>query len=286
MPLFFQNGIWFNDAPIGGAFTIPAKNSQLLDISNMDITFFGEADNVASGAIKDPAGKLDIHAARLYGFHTEIERHEAYIEFGYGYTDDTRPNSNFSYSNITAAITKRYWGLLSNSLRVIGNFGQDPARGLPKTADGYVFLFENSLITPLPSTLVPYFNGWVGQGHPQALARDAGTGGILANTGINFETDALTGFPKLDDTANNTWGGAIGLEYLFNLDQQIVGELATVQTFENPAQRAAKGAEYAAGLRYQIPLTEQFLFRADAMYGRLIQAKNVAGIRSEFRWKF
>jgi hypothetical protein len=286
MPLFFQNGIWFNDAPIGGAFTIPSKNSPLLDISNMDITFFAEGDNVASNAIKTPAGALDIHAARLWGFHTEIERHEAYIEFGYGYTEDTRPNSGFSYSNITAAITKRYWHTLSNSIRIIGNFGQNPDNGAKKTADGYVILVENSLITPLPSTFVPYFNGWFGRGNPQALARDPGTGNILLNTGINFETDGLTGFPKLDDTANNTFGGAIGLEYLFDLQQQIVGEIATVQTMDNPANRVAKGAEYAVGLRYQIPLTEQFIFRADGMLARLINAKNVAGIRTEFRWKF
>lgn len=286
MPLFFQNGIWFNDAPIGGAFTIPAKNSPMLDISNMDITFFGEADNVASNAIRDPSGALDIHAARLYGFHTEIERHEAYIEFGYGFTDDTRPNSGFSYHNVTAAITKRYWYTVSNSLRFIGNFGQHPNNGAPKTADGYVFLVENSLITPLPSTLVPYFNGWFGHNRPQALARDPGTGGILLNTGINFETDGLTGFPKLDDTGNNTWGGAIGLEYLFGLEQQIVGEVATVQTLSGAAGRVAKGDEYAVGLRYQIPINERFIFRADGIWARRINDKNVAGIRTEFRWKF
>ena len=207
MPLFFQNGIWFNDAPIGGAFTIPAKNSPMLDISNMDVTFFGEADNVASNAIRSPSGALDIHAARLYGFHTEIERHEGYIEFGYGYTDDTRPNSGFSYHNVTAAFTKRYWYAVSNSIRFIGNFGQHPDNGAPKTADGYVFLVENSLITSLPSTFVPYFNGWFGHHRPQALARDPGTGGILLNTGINFETDGLTGFPN-STTAPTTPGAA------------------------------------------------------------------------------
>jgi hypothetical protein len=286
MPLFFQNGIWFNDAPIGGAFTIPAKNSPMLDISNMDVTFFGEADNVASNAIRSPSGALDIHAARLYGFHTEIERHEGYIEFGYGYTDDTRPNSGFSYHNVTAAFTKRYWYAVSNSIRFIGNFGQHPDNGAPKTADGYVFLVENSLITSLPSTFVPYFNGWFGHHRPQALARDPGTGGILLNTGINFETDGLTGFPRLDDSANNTWGGAVGLEYLFGLEQQVVGEVATVQPAGSSVGRIAKGQEYALGLRYQIPITERFIFRADGIWARRVNDKNVAGIRSEFRWKF
>ena len=31
------------------------------------------------------------------------------------------------------------------------------------------------------------------------------------------ETDGLTGFPKLDDTGNDSFGGAIGVSYLFNL---------------------------------------------------------------------
>lgn len=286
MPLFFQNGIWFNDAPIGGGFTIPARNSPLLDISNMDFTFFGFGDHVASGAIVNKAGADDIHGANLIGMAGEVEALRGYIEYGYGYTEDTRLNSNFSYSNVTAAFTKRYYNIVSNSVRVIGNFGQNPDHGAPKTADGYIFLIENSLITPLPITLVPYFNAWFGANKPQPLARDPGTGGVLANTGINFETDALTGFPTLDATGNNTFGGALGVEYLFNLEQQIVGEVATVQTTGPAAQRAAKGDQYAIGLRYQIPINERWIFRADGMASERDNAANVYGIRAEFRWKF
>ncbi|MEM8681546.1 MAG: hypothetical protein AAGF97_19545, partial [Planctomycetota bacterium] len=39
-PLLFQNGVWFFDAVEGFAFTIPARNSPLLDWSNSDFTFF------------------------------------------------------------------------------------------------------------------------------------------------------------------------------------------------------------------------------------------------------
>ena len=134
---------------------------------------------------------------------------------------------NLSYNSATIAFTKRYGRRLSNSMRAIWTFGQD-ADNVQQTADGVVLLVENSLVTHLPSTLVPYFNAWVGFDRPQPLADDTG---VLKNTGINFETDALTGFPKLDDTANNTWGGAIGIQYLFDLDQQIVVEAAAVQAF-------------------------------------------------------
>jgi hypothetical protein len=53
MPLLFQNGIWMEDAILGGAITKPAMNSPLLDISNMDVTFFAGADRVTTGALRE-----------------------------------------------------------------------------------------------------------------------------------------------------------------------------------------------------------------------------------------
>ena len=81
------------------------------------------------------------------------------------------------------------------------------ATGSRQNADGFLVLFENSLITNRSQVLIPYFNLFFGFDRPQSLARAADAGGVLRNTGINFETDGLTGFPKLDDTTNNTWGG-------------------------------------------------------------------------------
>jgi hypothetical protein len=143
---------------------------------------------------------------------------------------------------------------------------------------------ENSLVTSLPSTLVPYFNAWIGFDRPQPLADDSG---VLKNTGINFETDALTGFPKLDDTANDTFGGAIGVMYLFALDQQLVVEAAAVQALGgNDADRNARGDQYALGVRYQLPISPTWIVRADAMYGWLENVDNIAGARLELRRKF
>ena len=85
----------------------------------------------------------------------------------------------------------------------------------------------------MPSTLIPYANFFVGFGNPQPLVDGFGAG-ILKNVGINFETDALTGYPKLNDTGANAWGGAIGVQYLFNLDQQLIFEAAMVQPFGDP----------------------------------------------------
>ena len=102
---------------------------------------------------------------------------------------------------VTASYTKRYANTVSNSTRVFANFGNG------KNDEGFAIISENSLISGLPSTLIPYANFFVGFGNPQPLV-DGFNAGILKNVGINFETDALTGYPKLNDTGSNAYGGA------------------------------------------------------------------------------
>jgi hypothetical protein len=289
-PLFFQNGIWMEDAVLGGAIAIPALNSSTLDISNMDITFFGAGNNVTTRALVEPNGGFNDQQAKIVGTAIFIEAREFYIEAGYGYTHDSRVGrfGDFSYHNLTAAITKRWFGKVSNSLRVIANLGQDPGRGFRQTADGWIVLIENSLITHLPSTLIPYANFFVGHDRPQSLARDFGAGGILKNTGINFETDGLTGFPRLDDTAQNMAGGAIGIQYLFALNQQVVFELAGETPLGDDVEpgRLARGDQIAFGARYQRPLNKSWILRTDAIYGSREGAEDLAGVRAELRLKF
>ncbi|MEM7407900.1 MAG: hypothetical protein AAF458_21600 [Pseudomonadota bacterium] len=286
MPLLFQNGIWVEDAFVGGAFTIPALNSARFDISNMDITFFGAFDKVSSKGVLDRFGQVADHNVGLYGVKAFIEARKGYLELGYGFTDGRDGLNDQSYHNVTAAFSRRYSGLLSNSTRILWNFGQDRNNGARQNADGVLLLFENSLISNSPTTLVPYLNLFLGLDRPQSLARDGAAGGVLKNTGINFETDNLTGFPKLDDTANNTTGGALGLQYLFGLDQQVVVELATVQVLGKAEDRVAKGDQYAIGVRYQLPLDKAWIVRADAMAALRDNDENLAGIRFEIRRKF
>ena len=161
---------------------------------------------------------------------------------------------------LTAAYSRRYANTLSNSTRVFANFGRRR-----RNDEGFAIISENSLISGLPSTLLPYANFFVGFGNPQPLV-DGNGAGILKNVGINFETDALTGYPKLNDTGSNAYGGAIGLQYLFNLDQQLVFEVAMVQPFETIAGIGAADPQYGFGVRYQIPINRAWLFRADATY--------------------
>jgi hypothetical protein len=284
IPLFFQNGVWLEDAFVGGAFTIPAMNSPRFDISNMDVTFFAGFDDVSSGAIKT-AGTQTEGGTDLIGVTSFIETHEGYAEVGAGFASNERDGPDRQSLNVTAAWTKRYWTWLSNSLRVIVNGGNN-------TKEGALFLCENSFRTRQPYTLLPYLNMFVGIGDPESLARDAGAGGVLKNTGINFEADALTLFPKLDDTGHDRAGAAFGLEYLPNLftaphRQQIVVELAALTSYANgPSAAGAPGDEVGIGARYQIALTSSWILRFDAMVATVEDGDDLSGVRFEIRKKW
>ncbi|NJO33045.1 MAG: hypothetical protein HC869_07710 [Rhodospirillales bacterium] len=281
-PLFLQNGIWANDAILGGAVSIPAKNSAKLGLPNFDTTFFAAFDNVDNKTILGSNNNVNNNNnANIYGVTTFIDAFSGYIEAGYGLIQGRDDRDGQLTNFVTAAYTRRYANTLSNSTRVFANFGNG------KDDEGVAILSENSLISGLPSTLIPYANFFVGVGNPQPLV-DGNGAGILKNVGINFETDALTGYPKLNDTGSNAFGGAIGVQYLFNLDQQLLFEVATVQPFGDPiAGIGVATPQYAFGARYQIPLSRAWLFRADATYQITEGAdEDTFGVRAEVRRKF
>jgi hypothetical protein len=277
IPLLFQNGVWMEDAIVGAAATIPARNHPLLDWSNFDTTVF-----VGFEELTTPAFGAESDEANLVGIHTFIDRRGGYFELGWAYVDDPT-DQGLSYHNVGVSYSRRYLNLTSSAARMIVNFGQE-GDASARTADGFLLLLENSLLTPLPYNVVPYANLFAGFDRPQSLARLQGP---LQNTGINFETDVLTGYPTLDATANDTYGGALGVDLLGrDLDRQLILEAATVQTFGDPALRNAAGDQYAVGMRVQQILNRAWLIRGDMMYGFLDNASDISGIRAELRRKF
>ena len=207
IPLVMQNGVWMEDAILGVAATIPARNSPLLGISNYDVTFFAGWDNINS-----PAFDTNDDVAKMYGVASWIEAMNGYFEVDYAFIEDRDRIRDRSYHNIGMGFTRRYGRFVSNSTRMIVNAGQSTDGG-PSTADGVLLLSENSLITANPSTILPYFNMFAGFDRPQSAARNGQAGGVLRNTGILFESDNLTGYPTLDPTANDTYGAALGAEF-------------------------------------------------------------------------
>ncbi len=280
VPLLFQNGIWMQDAMVGAAVTLPARNSAALDWSNFDVTFFTAFDKISTDALPG-----DDDGAQLYGATTFIEARGGYFEAGYAFVNDTRDQGR-SYNNIGISYTRRYFNHVSNSMRVITNFGQDGPQS-DRTADGVLLLMENSFITKNPYNVVPYVNVFAGFDRPQPAARAAVFGGVLFNTGILFQSDALTGYPTLDATGNDTYGAAFGLDLLApDFGHQLIVEAAVLQVRGNDPNRAAAGDQYGIGARYQIPITNAHLLRFDAMHGWLENSRDISGVRGEFRWKF
>lgn len=280
MPLFYQNGVWAADNVLGAAVALPSKNSPLLKWSNYDATFFWASDQINSDAFPG-----DNNAAEFFGTAWFIEAYDGYIEADYAFVHDD-VGEHRSYHNLSVAYTRRYFYRVSNAVRYIANFGQS----LPsdqRTADGHMLLIENSLISKTPNTLVPYLNFFYGQGRTQSLARANVAGGVLNNTGINFETDGLTGYPTLDATGVNASGAALGVNILgADFQHQLILELAALSANGQPQLRNAAGDEYAVGMRYQKPLSNAWIFRTDHMLGFREDARDLRGSRVELRWKF
>lgn len=280
LPMFHQNGIWMDDAVAGVAMAQNAKHSRLLNWSNYDATVFAIFDQLNS-----PVFGRDNHAGQALGTAWFIEAYGGYIETGYAYVHD-RLDLGRSYHNATIAFTRRYFDRIGNSVRVIVNAGQD----LPepeRTADGGVVIVENNWITANSLTVVPYLNFYYGWGRPQSVARNALAGDILRNVGINFETDGLNGYPTLDATAINTYGGAVGINLLgAKADRQLVLEAAIVQAYGAASGRVARGDQYGLGARYQLPLSHCTLLRVDTMVGFRQNDDDLYGIRCEYRFKF
>jgi hypothetical protein len=280
IPLVFQNGVWMNDAIVGGAITIPARNSPALDWANFDVTFFAGFDQVTSPAFDDSQA-----AANVFGVTSMIDAYGGYIELGYAFLDDTA-NLGRSYNNIGLSFTRRYLNIVSNSSRIIVNSGQNGPVD-DRTAQGVLLISENSFLTRWPYNVIPYVNQWVGFDDPQSVARAAAAGGVLFNEGILFESDNLTGYPTLDATANNTYGAAIGVDLLSpGFCHQFILETAMVNVFGDKATRNAPGDQIGIGARYQVNITNASLLRFDVMHGWLDNADDISGARAEYRWKF
>lgn len=280
IPLVFQNGVWMNDSIVGTALTIPARNSAWLDWSNFDVTFFSGFDQVQSPAFEDSRT-----AANVFGVTTMIDAYGGYIEAGYAFLDDTA-NQSRSYNNIGLSYTRRYMNAVSNSMRVIFNTGQNGPVD-DRTAQGVLFISENSFLTRWPYNVIPYVNSWIGVDAPQSVARTGAAGGVLFNEGILFQSDNLTGYPTLDATANNTHGAAIGIDLLSpEFTHQLILETAVVTVFGDEADRNAPGNQYGVGARYQVNISHNSLLRFDAMHGFLEDTDDVTGVRAEYRRKF
>ena len=274
-PLFLQNGTWANDAILGGAVTLPARNSRKLGLPNYDITFFAAFDNVDNAGILGARQEAD---ANIYGVTTFIDAFGGYIEAGYGLLQgrdeldgqhalpDRRLQPALFQHRVELDPRVRELRQRQGRRRLCHHFGEQPDHELAEHADPL-----RQLLRRLRQPSAP--GRWLGAG-------------ILKNVGINFETDALTGYPKLNDTGADTFGGAIGLTYLFGKS----GPADHLRGGHGAALRRhvviPVHTQYGFGARYQIALNRAWLLRADATYQLIEDGEDNFGVRMELRRKF
>ena len=149
---------------------------------------------------------------------------------------------------------------------------------------------ENSLIPKYlklaqanQSNFVPYFNLFAGFDSPQPLARGADSGGVLRNTGINFESDGMTAYPTLDASAQQVvrrsgWGWST----CSISTRQIVVEGAVVERMGD----SALGSRIRPRRPLSAPDHHAWIVRFDAMQGWRQGQKDIYGVRVEIRRKF
>lgn len=273
MPLLIQNGIWLNDTVLGVAATAAAQNFPEWGIANADFTAFVALDEV------DTAGVAGAKKPKMVGAAFFGDMWGGYVEADWAFLYDYHGNQ--SYQSTGVAYSWRQNNFSSNSIRFINSYGQKAsAKG---SANGWLLLFESSLITAQPYTVIPYLNLFLGHGTAQAAAKNKG---LLENTGLAFERDLLTASQSLSDTGHNSVGGAIGIEYLFNFDQQWVLEAAAQRGTQKNLAPSAQGLEYALAVRWQKPLSSRWIVKADAIKGWRAEGDEFSTARLELRVKF
>ncbi len=145
VPLLFQNGIWMEDAIAGVAVALPWRHSRALNWANFDATFFAGFNQVTS-----PAFQNDNSAASVFGTAWFVEAYDGYIEMDYAYLND-QDGLGRSYHNAAVAYTRRYFGRISNTVRLIGNAGN---QALSPTAQPMVVFSSSKTVLYRPSRAI------------------------------------------------------------------------------------------------------------------------------------
>ncbi len=266
MPLVFQNGYFLDDAITGVAFAVISRNSPKLNISNYDISLFAGFEDVEQAFPDDSSSAVGV---------------SAYLDATSGHWELNAGSSTsdiVDFTSIAVGFTRRYGNWLSNSVRILnssGSFTDDaPADQADELLSGTLLVLENSLITSKPSTLIPYLNLFAADGSPQQLA---GKNNILDKVGITFESNPVTLFSGIDPVARNNAGLALGLEYLFSLDQQFIIELGYSDVLDDkdtdsPAQ--ITDTNLALGLRYQKNINTAWAYKVDFVHADKGENKN------------
>ncbi len=203
VPLFLQNGLWFDNIFDGVAIS---KNSiQLGNLSNLNLFYF-----LTQGETQGGLNSLDRAQQRkkLTGVSGDADWYDYFFEFGWATAYD---NGHVRSPGVDYDLDRSFWALSATrtfgvsggvALRILGSTGNGSRGG------GELFALETQ----------KQFWGVLGYANFFAATRDwlpaSIQGAPLSREGILFTFDRLAAFPELNARGANTIGSAMGV--IFN----------------------------------------------------------------------
>jgi len=197
MPLFFHNGLWFDNIMDG--FALAKLNLQVGNLSNLGVVYFLSRGQTQGGTTPE---EIRQERKNVMGLVTYADWYAYHIEASWGLAYDNGTSARFPED-----LDRHFWGVSVTrtfgdagvSLRLLGSTGNRSrdagALFVVETAKG----FEGWRV---------YANGFVGTSDWLPVSVQASRTNRL---GILFTQDRLLPFPGLRGFANDSLGGVVGV---------------------------------------------------------------------------
>jgi len=274
-PLNIQDGIMINDDALDAA-SITRTSLFGLGASALRSTLlFAWNDINRNNAIVD-------NSAKLIGFFNSADYSIGTVSFDAAYVNDRDADGLY----LGVGLTKRFFGLLSTTLRVNSSFALDEQSA--SVSNGTLITGQLSTVLPYGEDLV-YFDFFWGIDNYSSADRGPDAAGPLGATGILFAAQDLGNYAApLGDRPNSALGAALGFQkYLGSTDRQIVLEIGGRSSTRPPAYfTQSEPNEFAAAARYQMKLNQNAVLIFDTFIGFPQDRGTSYGFRTELSYKF
>jgi hypothetical protein len=200
VPLFLQNGLWFDNIFDGAE--VAKNNLQLGNLSNLNLFGF-----ITHGETQGGLNSLDRAQERkkLAGIAGDADWYDYFFEFGWATAYD---NGHVHLPGIDYDLDRSFWSI--SATRTFGVSGTVAVRALGSTGNGSrgggeLFALETQ----------KRFWGMLGYANFFAATRDwlpaSVQGAALSREGILFNFDRLAAFPEINANGAGTIGSAMGV---------------------------------------------------------------------------
>lgn len=199
VPLFLQNGLWFNNFFDG--FSLAKNNIQLGTLANLNVLYFLTRGQTQPGITLDTADRRE-QGKNLTGIDVNLDWRDYFVEASWA-----KSYGNGTVEGLDQDLNRNFWALsvtqtldynLGYSLRAMGSTGNSTAGA------GELFALETQLGV-LGTRL--YVNTF---GATRDWLSPSVQGSALSREGILYTFDRLIATPQLNPRGAGTIGGVVG----------------------------------------------------------------------------